>query len=124
MHLLIYIAIGGALGAMLRFTISSGIHRLAGTGFPYGTLTVNVLGSLAIGFLYVLMLERGAMNAEWRALMITGLLGALTTFSTFSLETLNLIESGELAKAGINVLLSVIVCLICTWAGVVVGRTI
>ena len=116
------IAAGGALGAMMRYGVSNGIHLLLGRGFPYGTLTVNVMGSLVMGLLYVLMLERSSVSPEWRGLLQVGLLGAFTTFSTFSIETLLLIENGELLKAGANVLLSVLLCLVAVWFGVLLGR--
>ncbi len=119
---LVMIACGGALGAIMRFLVSSGVHRLAGRDFPYGTLSVNVIGSLLIGFLYIYLIERASLGAEWRALLIIGFLGAFTTFSTFSMETLNLIENSELIKAASNVLLSVILCLFATWLGVIAGR--
>ena len=119
---LLMIAGGGALGALMRFLVSSGVHRLAGRDFPYGTLSVNVLGSLLIGFLYIYLIERASLGAEWRALLIIGFLGAFTTFSTFSMETLNLIENSELIKAASNIFLSVILCLFATWVGVLVGR--
>ena len=119
---LVMIAGGGAVGAVMRFLVSTGVHRLAGRDFPYGTLSVNVAGSLLIGFLYIYLIERASLGAEWRALLIIGFLGAFTTFSTFSMETLNLIENSELIKAASNVLLSVVLCLFATWVGVLVGR--
>jgi len=118
------IAAGGALGALLRFWVSNGIYALLGRNFPYGTLAVNVLGSLLMGFLYVLLVDKLAIGPQWRAAILVGLLGAFTTFSTFSMETLNLIEAGEVVKALLNVLLSVSLCLLATWFGVLVGRTI
>lgn len=122
MSQIIYIAAGGAIGALLRFWLSGGIHALLGRGFPYGTLSVNVIGSLAMGLLYVLLYERMNVSPEWRAGILIGLLGAFTTFSTFSMETLNLIEAGEHIKAVSNMLLSVSLCLIAVWAGVVIAR--
>lgn len=119
---LLMIAAGGAVGSMLRFMLSSGVHRLAGRDFPYGTLSVNVIGSLLMGILYILLIERASLGAEWRALLLVGFLGAFTTFSTFSIETLNLLENGEVIKAGTNVFLSVFLCLLAAWSGVIVGR--
>ncbi len=122
MSQLLAIAFGGALGAVMRFVTSTGVHRLAGRDFPYGTLTVNVLGSLLMGFLYILLIERASLSPEWRAVLLVGFLGAFTTFSTFSIETLNLVENGELMKAGLNVLLSVSFCLLAAWLGILAGR--
>jgi fluoride exporter len=119
---LLAIAGGGALGAVLRFGMSSTIYRILGREFPYGTLAVNVLGSLLMGFLFVVLVERLAMSAEWRAALLIGLLGAFTTFSTFSFETLALIENGELLKAVANIVLSVLLCLAATWLGLSLGR--
>lgn len=124
MQQLLYIAAGGALGAVMRFGVSNGVHLLFGRDFPYGTLTVNVLGSLLIGLFYILLIERYSLGPELRAILIIGMLGAFTTFSTFSMETYNLLESGELMKALVNVLLSVALCLVATWVGVVIGRQI
>ncbi len=119
---LIYIAIGGALGAVLRFTISNGVYAWLGRGFPWGTLVVNVFGSLLMGLLYVFFVERLSVSVEMRSLILVGLLGAFTTFSTFSIETLNLIESGDLIPAGINMFVSVFCCVTACWLGLMLGR--
>jgi CrcB protein len=119
---LLTIAGGGALGAILRFGMSSYVYRLLGRDFPYGTLAVNMLGSLLMGLLFILFVERGLVSAEWRSAIIIGFLGAFTTFSTFSIETLVLLESGELSKAFLNIALSVSLCLFATWLGLVIGR--
>lgn len=121
---LISIALGGAVGALLRFWVSNGVYTLLGRGFPYGTLAVNVIGSLLMGLLYVFFLERMTVSAELRGAILIGLLGSFTTFSTFSMETLNLIEQAEFVKALLNVLLSVVACLFAAWFGLVVGRQI
>ncbi len=116
------IAAGGAIGALLRFWVSTGVYQLLGRGFPYGTLAVNVIGSLIMGLLYVLMLERMTVGPELRGALLVGLLGAFTTFSTFSIETLNLVEQADYLKALLNVLLSVLACLVAAWVGVTLGR--
>ncbi len=118
------IATGGAVGALLRFWMSNGIYALLGRSFPFGTLAVNVLGSLLMGFLYVLLIDKLSLGPHWRAALLIGLLGAFTTFSTFSIETLNLIEEGEAMKALMNVILSVVLCLGAAWLGVLAGRTV
>ena len=87
-------------------------------------MTVNVVGSLLMGFCYVFMIERMDVSVEWRAALMIGLLGAFTTFSTFSIETLNLLESGEQMKAALNILLSVTLCILGCWIGMIVGRNV
>lgn len=121
---LIAIAAGGAGGALLRFWVSTGVYAWLGRDFPWGTLAVNLLGSLVMGVLYVMFMERMTVSPELRAGMLIGLLGAFTTFSTFSLETLNLIEGAQLFKAGLNILLSVVSCVLATWIGVVLARSL
>ncbi len=116
------IAAGGAIGALLRYWISTAVQGRTGSAFPYGTLTVNVVGSLLIGFLYIWLIERMAAGPAVRAFLLVGVLGAFTTFSTFSIETLNLMESGQLGKALVNVLASVIVCIGAAGLGVLAAR--
>jgi len=118
----IAIAAGGAAGALLRYWVSNGIHAVLGRGFPYGTLTVNVVGSLLMGFLYIWLIERLASGPALRAFLLIGVLGAFTTFSTFSVETLNLVESGQLGKAILNVLISVVVCIAAAGLGILLAR--
>lgn len=119
---ILYIAGGGALGAVMRYLVSTSVHQILGRGFPYGTLTVNVFGSLLMGFLYIMLIERSSLGAEWRAFILIGFLGAFTTFSTFSIETLNLVEDGAMASAFANIFISVSTCLVATWLGIIIGR--
>jgi CrcB protein len=118
------IAAGGALGSVLRYGLSTWVHALAGRGFPYGTLAVNVLGCLVMGVLFVLLVERVGESAVLRAGLLIGLLGGFTTFSSFSIETFNLIEQGAVAKAAGNMMASLVLCLGATWLGVILARQI
>lgn len=124
MNQIIAIAVGGALGAVLRYWTSTGVYSLLGRSFPYGTLSVNVIGSLLMGVLSVVLIERIDLDPVWRAGLLIGFLGAFTTFSTFSFETLSLIEQGAMTKAGINMLLSVTACVGAVWVGLLVGRAL
>ena len=124
MSQVIAIAVGGAFGSVLRYGLSTWVHTLVGRGFPYGTLAVNVLGCLAMGFLFVLLVERMGESALWRAGLLIGVLGGFTTFSTFSIETFNLIEQGAMAKAAGNMAASLVLCLGATWLGVLLARQI
>lgn len=118
------IAVGGAFGSVLRYGMSSWVYALAGRGFPYGTLAVNVVGSLLMGFLFVLFVDRLSDNVVWRAGLLIGVLGGFTTFSSFSIETFNLIEQGDWFKAMGNVLGSVLLCLSATWLGALMARAL
>jgi CrcB protein len=122
MRQVLAIAAGGAIGSLLRYWVSSGTHAVLGRGFPYGTFTVNVLGSLLIGFLYIWLLDRVVAGPVVRAFLLIGLLGGFTTFSSFSIESLNLIEAGQVMKALLNVLLSVTVCIAAAGLGVLIAR--
>ena len=118
MKALLFVALGGALGAVLRYSISSGIYHWFGRSFPYGTLVVNILGSLAIGLLSILLLEKFNVSQELKLGLVVGVLGALTTFSTFSMDTIILLEQGLIQKALLNVLFNVVVCIGAAWVGV------
>lgn len=118
------IAAGGALGSVLRYWLSTGVHSWLGRGFPYGTLVVNVLGCLVMGFLFVLFLERLADSAVLRAGVLIGVLGGFTTFSSFSIETFSLIEQGAWPQALLNMFASLLLCLAATALGVLLARQI
>ncbi|MBS3965154.1 MAG: fluoride efflux transporter CrcB [Methylomonas sp.] len=116
------IALGGALGTLARFGVSNGIHHCFGRDFPHGTLFVNVSGSFLMGFLSSLTLQRLPLAVEYRAAILAGFLGGYTTFSAFALETFNLFESGHWLRAGLNMILSVVLCVTAVWGGVILGR--
>lgn len=119
---LLLIALGGAFGAVSRYLVSISMQSWLGRGFPYGTLLVNVLGSFIIGFLSVLLLDRLSHSSELRALLMVGFLGAFTTFSSFSLETLSLYEQGAYGLATLNILANVVLCLLAVTAAVMLAR--
>lgn len=116
------IAAGGALGALARFWVVERMAAIWGRSFPYGTLLVNVSGCLLMGMLYVLLVERAILGPQWKAALLVGWLGAFTTFSSFSMETLVLLEAGAWLRAGAYVAASVFICIAVTWAGAVGTR--
>jgi len=118
------IAAGGAVGSVLRWAVSNGVYSMFGRTFPYGTLAVNVAGSFLMGFLFVMMVERLDMSGMWRMAILVGFLGAFTTFSTFSIETVNLLQGGDFMRALLNIGVSVLFCLVATWVGFRIGRLI
>jgi CrcB protein len=118
---LLAVGAGGALGSIARYLMTLAIQRLAGANFPAGTVAVNVLGSFAIGLLYVWLVERDA-SPMLRALLMVGLLGGFTTFSSFSLETVTLMMQASYGRAALNVLLSVGLCIGGTMLGIALAR--
>jgi fluoride exporter len=114
-----WVLLGGALGTGARYWCSGVVARLFGETFPWGTLLVNVSGSLIIGFFATLTGPDGRMfvGTNARQFVMVGLCGGYTTFSSFSLQTLNLMQDGEWIGAGANIVLSVVLCLLAVWAG-------
>lgn len=115
---IVLIGLGGLIGAVLRYLIGAQAQDLSRSiSFPYGTLAVNVIGCLGIGILAYFTEYRGALHADTRAMLMTGLLGAFTTFSSFSLETINLFSAGQFLAAGGNLAANNILGLLAAWAG-------
>jgi CrcB protein len=117
------IAIAGALGALARWGVGSWFGQRF-PSFAWGTLVVNVSGSFVLGVLFAVMIERAAGSPTMRIALTTGLLGAYTTFSTFSLETFRMFEDGATRQAAANIALSLILGMIAVWLGVTVGRAV
>ena len=128
MWLYTLIAFGGALGSVARFGIGGLVAQRFGETFPWSTLVVNVTGSFVIGFLGALVAPEGPMKSQSRVFatqfFITGVCGGYTTFSSFSLQTLNLIRDGELLYATGNAIVSVVLCMIAVWAGWLLGSAL
>lgn len=120
---LLLIFVGCGLGGLSRYWVSTSANSLLGQTFPYGTLVVNVSGSLVMGFLFVIIAERfGNIAPALRAFLLIGILGGYTTFSSFSIETINLLQSGEWFRVFANIFLSIILCVGGAWLGVLLGR--
>jgi fluoride exporter len=122
----LWIALGSALGGVARYWCSGVAARLFGETFPWGTIFVNVTGSFLIGFVATLMGPDGRIFAgsTARQFIMLGLLGGFTTFSSFSLQTLNLVQDGEMLQAGGNVIGSVLLCLLAVWLGHILAMSI
>lgn len=119
-----WVALGGALGSVARFWLAAAVTSLTGPQFPWGTLLINVVGSFVIGCFGALTGSRGAISVppDIRAFVMIGICGGFTTFSSFSLQTLELLQSGELLWAGGYILGSVALCLLGVWAGSLLGH--
>ena len=116
------VALGGAVGAVGRFAVVNASFAILGRDFPWGVLIANVVGSFLLGLLGVLFVLKFDMPPEWRAALLIGCLGAFTTFSAFSLDTLLMIEGGHLARALANIVGNVLLCLLAVWLGVILAR--
>jgi CrcB protein len=121
MKYLLFIALGGASGAVSRYLLANWVHGLWEGKLPVGTLLVNMLGSFAIGIVFVLLVERQYIHADWRGVLMVGFLGAFTTFSTFSLETISLLEAGHTIHALAYMFGSALLCVV--MAGIAIHIT-
>ncbi|UWG98135.1 fluoride efflux transporter CrcB [Dehalobacter sp. DCM] len=126
MNLSVYLVIGlgGAFGAVARYAMSSWISQKFLYAFPWGTFAVNMLGCFIIGIVYVLGVENLILSSNTRLFLSVGFIGAFTTFSTFSLETLNIIKSGDVKTALFNSIGSLVVGLLAVWLGMVLTKLI
>ncbi len=124
MSIYIALALAGAVGAISRYWVLRTTYSWLGDNFPYGTLMVNVSGSLVMGFLTVLLVHRFNVSQEIRLALLVGFLGSFTTFSTFSMDTVHWIENGAVLKARVYVLLSVVACVLGAWGGLISARHI
>jgi len=124
MKILVLVGIGGFLGSVARYITQQSVGKFMPVIFPYGTLTVNIAGSLMIGIIYGLMDRSNLMSAEWRIFLATGFCGGFTTFSSFSYETLTLLRDGEYMFAGLYVGGSVIASLLAVIVGITLTRMI
>ncbi|MEX0963034.1 MAG: fluoride efflux transporter CrcB [Pseudohongiellaceae bacterium] len=122
MNTYIAIAFGGALGAVSRYWLHGAAQRFNDSLFPLGTLVVNLLGSFLIGVFFVVLAEKAQLNEAWRPLIVVGFLGAMTTFSTFSLDALLLFEQGHYNTALLYIVSSVALCLFAAFAGMQLTR--
>ncbi len=121
---LVAVALGGAAGAVMRWLMASGIQKMAGGAFPWGTFAVNALGSFMLGFLFVWLIERSTASDLLRLALTVGFMGAFTTFSTYSLESVRLLQEGAFSLAFGNIAGQVVVCLGLTWLGIQLARAI
>ena len=121
MKYLLFIALGGAGGAVSRYLLANWVHSLWEGHLPVGTLVVNMLGSSAIGVIYVLI-ERQVIHPDWRGVLMVGFLGAFTTFSTFSLETIGLFEAGQSLHALGYMLASAVSCVVMAGVAIQLAR--
>ena len=122
--ILLAVAAGGSIGAIARYLTGVWVMQRFVVYFPLATLLVNAVGALLIGVLFVFISERALMSESLRPLLVVGLLGSLTTFPTFSLEVVNLIQQGEMFTAMAYIIGSVILCVSLTWLGMILARLV
>jgi CrcB protein len=120
----VLVFLGGGIGATARYWLQGAVYRITGAGFPYGTLAVNILGSLLIGLLMSFFDERFVVNPSLRIFLAIGILGGFTTFSSFSYETMALLRDGSYAFGLWNIASSIVVCLGATWLGIIIGKVL
>ncbi|MBN1368353.1 MAG: fluoride efflux transporter CrcB [Dehalococcoidales bacterium] len=122
MQQLLFLALAGALGTLSRYALSGLIQKITGIAFPWGTLIINATGGLIIGYIMQLALNTDIIPANLRVIVTIGFLGAFTTFSTFSYETVKLLEDGAFVLGALNVILNVVIGLGATFIGMLLGK--
>jgi len=123
-HMIFAVAAGGAAGAVARYLVMSSVGHWLGHGFPWGTIAVNIIGSLVLGALIEVMALVWSPTEAMRAFLVVGVLGAFTTFSAFSMDTVYLFERGEIISAAFYVAASVFICVLALWGGMTLFRQI
>lgn len=124
MNILFYIAAGGAIGSVARYMSTAVVGAILGTEFPWGILLVNVSGSMILGLLIELMVPHWTLNMEWRAFLTIGIMGGFTTFSSFSLDTVALMQRGDFALAALYVVGSVVLSVGALFGAMMLVRTV
>lgn len=124
MRIYLVIALAGSMGAMARFAVINWVSQVLGRAFPFGTLAVNVIGSALMGFLGVYLLQKFQVSPEYRVAILTGFLGAFTTMSTFSIDSLSLIEKNQWFMASVYIAATIIVCIAAARGGMLLAERI
>lgn len=124
MNKYLVVALGGAIGSMLRFWGAGYVSGRLGTRFPYGTFVINITASFLIGLIMTVLSERTHLSPSWRYLLVVGFLGGYSTFSSFEYESFSVFRDGEFLIAAMNIALSVGVGFVAVWIGAITGRTI
>lgn len=120
----VIIAVGGAIGSMLRYWVGAYVSGRMGARFPYGTFVINITACFLIGLVMTVLAEKTQWSPNWRYLIPIGFLGGYSTFSSFEYETFRVFQSNELLVAGLNITLSVGIGFLAVWLGVITGRAI
>jgi CrcB protein len=124
MQKILFVGVGGFVGAVLRYLISGLVYETWGVAFPYGTLVVNVVGAFILGFIVSITNEHLFISPDLKIVLTVGVLGAFTTFSTFCYESMSLIQTGNTLRATLNIFISVLLGLIFVFIGIKTGKLI
>ncbi len=116
--------IGGGIGSVSRYSLSGLVYKIEGSGFPYGTFAVNIIGSFLIGLFLTMSQDRFLISPQFRVFVAIGIIGGFTTFSTFSFETVELLKDGSFTLGLLNIAVTVLLGLTATWAGTLFGKII